>query len=333
MGSRSSALFLVPLLLAAAPQGVFEGQQDVGAVLHSGSVEYDPGTGTYTVSGSGDNMWFAADAFHFVWKKMSGDVTLSADISILGEAGDPHRKAVLMIRQTLDPDSAYADVALHGNGLTSLQVREENGDATHEIESNITAPRRVSIIKQGDIFRIVVDGQMAGGSMRANVTGTYYMGIGVCAHKKDFVQKAAFSNVATGKPDLSAPKLYSTIETINVASTDRRVVYVTEGRLTAPTWTPDGNMIEFMQDGHPRSVSAAGGQPSGATGAEPESYLSESPDGKQLAWVSRSDGEMMLRAMSFADKTIRVLAKGKFDRPAWSTDSRRLVFVSYQMIN
>src|SRR5438034_8242660 len=47
-----------------------------------------------------------------------------------------HRKAVLMVRQTLDADSAYADVALHANGLTSLQYREEKGAATHEIQAN-----------------------------------------------------------------------------------------------------------------------------------------------------------------------------------------------------
>ena len=59
---------------AAAPLGIFEDHADVGTVLHTGSVEYDPAKRTYAVAGSGENMWFAADAFQFVWKKVSGDI-------------------------------------------------------------------------------------------------------------------------------------------------------------------------------------------------------------------------------------------------------------------
>jgi len=32
---------------------------------------------TYTVSGSGTNMWFNSDELHFVWKKVSGDISLT----------------------------------------------------------------------------------------------------------------------------------------------------------------------------------------------------------------------------------------------------------------
>ena len=116
--------------------GIFESHANVGAVLNSGAVEYDSAKKSYTIAGSGENMWFGADAFQFAWKKMSGDVTLSADISFLGNGGNPHRKAVLMIRQSLDADSVYADVALHGNGLTALQFRDEKGGATQEVQSH-----------------------------------------------------------------------------------------------------------------------------------------------------------------------------------------------------
>ena len=81
------------------PATLFEGSQDIGTVLHPGAIKYDASTHTYSVSASGENMWFTNDAFYFAWKKASGDVSISADISFLGEGKNPHRKAVLMIRQ------------------------------------------------------------------------------------------------------------------------------------------------------------------------------------------------------------------------------------------
>ncbi len=136
------ALLVIPLVVistsavaeTAASVGMFDSHGDVGTVLHPGSAEYDAAKKTYTISGSGENVWFSADAFQFVWKKVSGDVALTADISLQGSGGNEHRKAVLMVRQTLDADAAYADVALHGNGLTSLQYRDEKG-ANHARDS------------------------------------------------------------------------------------------------------------------------------------------------------------------------------------------------------
>src|SRR4051794_4902272 len=104
----------------AGSLGVFEGHGDVGAVEHPGSVAYDARR-SYPVAGSGMNMWSTRDAFHYAWKKASGDIALTADIAFLGTGTEPHRKACLIVRQSLDADSAYVDAALHGDGLTSLQ--------------------------------------------------------------------------------------------------------------------------------------------------------------------------------------------------------------------
>jgi TolB protein len=253
------------------PLGLFEERGDVGTVLHPGALQYFPANKAYEITGSGDNMWAAADAFQFVWKKMSGgDVDLSADIAFANSTGDPHKKAVLMIRQSLDADSAYVDVALHNVGLTSLQAREAKGVATHEIQSFVSGPKRVGILKRGDNFYMFVagdDGQlhMAGGSFKVPLTGTFYVGLGVCAHNKDVSETAAFSNVSLSAPPPAAPgskpTLYSAIETITVTSTDRRVTYVAPERLEAPNWTPDGESLLFNGNGHIFRVSVDGGKP------------------------------------------------------------------------
>src|SRR5277367_459328 len=227
----------------AAPVGKFDGHQDIGAVLHPGNVVYDPTKQTYTITGSGENMWFTNDAFQFLWKKVSGDYLLAADIAFEGTGGNPHRKAVLVVRQTLDADSAYADAARHGEGLTSLQSREEKGATTHEIQANVSGPARVAIEKRGSYVYMLVgeQGKMArsGGSMRLELSGPYYIGLGVCSHDKDVSETAVFSNVDLHALPAAEPRLYSTLETITVTSTDRRVVYVAPERFEAPNWSKD----------------------------------------------------------------------------------------------
>ncbi|MGA7854465.1 MAG: hypothetical protein WCA15_14155 [Candidatus Acidiferrales bacterium] len=256
---------------ASGPVGIFESHQDLGAVLHPGAVEYNDATKTYTLSGSGENIWLNSDEFQFAWKQVSGDVALTADISFLGGGGNEHRKAVLMLRQTLDADSAYADVALQGDGLASLQYREEKGAPTHEIQANVRSPRRLRIEKRGEyvyvLLRAASDGDVepSGAAMRIPFNGKFYVGIGVCAHDKDAVTKATFANVdlqTLGAPAAGAPTtLYSSLEVINVASMDRRVVYLAPQRFEAPNWMRDGSSFIFNQKGRIYRLPVTGGEP------------------------------------------------------------------------
>ena len=198
-------------------------------------------------------MWAGADAFFFVWKKVSGDVTLTADIVFPTAGGNAHRKAALLIRQTLEAGSPYADAALHGNGLTSLQAREAAGAATHEIQASVTAPRRLRITKAGKYLYMSVatageELHPAGGAMRIEIADPFYIGIGVCAHDKDAVESAVFRNVQIAPAPAGAPRLYSTLETVTVASTDRRAVHFAPGRMEAANWTRD-NILRFSHDG------------------------------------------------------------------------------------
>lgn len=89
----------------------------------TGKAEWNKAAGEYSVTGGGANIWGTADAFYFAYKKVSGDVAITADVRFIGAGTVAHRKAALMIRQSLDADSAYADAAVHGDGLTSLQFR------------------------------------------------------------------------------------------------------------------------------------------------------------------------------------------------------------------
>ena len=330
------AVCVLPLA-ALAQEGIFEGQGDVGTVLHKGSVEYLAPSHAYRVSGSGENVWGAADAFQFAWKKMSGDVTITADIAFPDTEGDPHKKALLMIRQSLDADSAYADVALHGNGLTSLQSRDEKGAATHEIESNVSAPKRLRLTKTGDYFfiSIAAEGEElhpAGGSMKVVINGPFYIGIGVCAHNKDQVRSATFGSLEIGAaPPATSPRLYSTLETITVNSTDRRVAYSAPERFEAPNWTRD-NVLVFNGGGHLYRISADGGKPVAIDTGFADRVNNDhgiSPDGTMLAISDGSQGDHGSRIYTLpigGGTPRRITEKAPSYWHGWSPDGKTLAF-------
>src|SRR5260370_39812762 len=118
--------------------GAFEDHSDVGATPKPGSAIYDSKRREYSVIGRGANMLGTADAFHCVWKRVSGAVTLSASVSLQGTEGNPHRKAGLMIRQGRGPREAYADALSHTDGLTSLQDREKDDSETLQVGAHTT---------------------------------------------------------------------------------------------------------------------------------------------------------------------------------------------------
>jgi Tol biopolymer transport system component len=279
--------------------GVFEGQSDVGSVTPPGTAAFDAETGVYTLTAAGANLWSTVDAFHFVWKKVTGDLSLTADIKFPITTGDPspHRKAVLMFRQTLDAGGIYADAAQHGSGMTAVQYRRANAATTQDIELNIDSPRRLRIEKRGDTLTMFLSNageplHQVGSSIQLHLDGPFYVGIGLCSHNKEVVEKTTFSNVELKPlaPSTSPGKLalYSTLQTIGIEDNFRRaiVLYTARAHFEAPNWTKDNNNLIFNQDGRMFSIPANGGAPKPIDiGAATDCTGSHglSPDGKWLA--------------------------------------------------
>jgi hypothetical protein len=321
--------------------GIFDGHGDVGTVLHAGKSEYDSSKHSFTLTGSGENMWSNSDNFQLAWKKWSADASLTADVSFVGQDGNAHRKAVLMMRQSLDPDSAYVDVALHGDGLASLQYRETPGGPTQEIRSNISAPAQLRIEKRGDYVSMWLGArggklQPAGAAMRVSFTAPFYVGIGVCSHDKDAVAKAVFSNVELQEvaPAAAADQatLYSTLEIITVASTYRRVVYSVPGHFEAPNWTRDGAAFIFNADGRIQRLPVAGGKPQIVdTGFAVRCNNDHgiSPDGKILAISDQSQGDhqSIIYLLPITGGTPRrITQKSPSYWHGWSPDGKTLAY-------
>ena len=277
--------------------GIFEGQSDVGSVTPAGTLVYDAAEHTYTIAAAGANLWSTVDAFHLVWKKVSGDVSLTADIDFPVKTGNPnpHRKALLMFRQSLEADGVYADAAQHGSGLTALQYRHAVGATTHDIELNVSSPKKLRLEKRGDTITMFLSMgsepiHQVGSSIKLHLNEPFYVGLGVCSHDVKVVEKAVFSNVELkalppAKPDNVA--LYSALQTVGVEdNSNREIIYTTRGRFEAPNWTKDGKTLLFNQDGKIMKIPVAGGTPDAvdigsATRCNGSHGLS--PDGKWLA--------------------------------------------------
>lgn len=189
------------ILLATDAVGRFDGHADVGTVERPGAAAYDEARREYRVTGSGANIWGTRDAFHFLYRRLSGDVTLTAEVRFEGKGKDPHRKACLMVRQGLESDAPYVDVAVHGDGLVSLQYRKVKGGPTEEVKAPSKAPAgeavRVTLRRRGDAFTLLVGAATdPAGSVTVKLTGPTYAGLAVCSHDASVSETATFSNVA-----------------------------------------------------------------------------------------------------------------------------------------
>lgn len=200
-----------PTQTEATPVGVFEAQSDIGGPLLPGSTSFDAATGHYTINSASYNIWYTRDEFRYLWKKMSGDVSLAADVTFPNPDGYGDRKAVLVIRQDLDDDAKEIMAALHGVGLIHLAQRPVKGADIKEDQRSeapkgaaATAVRatatRIGIEKRGDAFALFVsvNGEpmhQVGTASTLQFKEPFYVGIGFCSHVPDQSDTAVLSRV------------------------------------------------------------------------------------------------------------------------------------------
>jgi TolB protein len=299
-------------LALAQAVGQFSDQRDIGNPKLPGSATYDPASGAYRVVGGGGNMWTDHDAFHFVWKKVpAGDIAMSTELAFKSPAPAPnapgyvHRKGGLIIRQDLDPDSAYVDALRMGNQQLSLQYREVKGGQTRLIWVNTPYQDKLRLERIGDYVYLSVpgpDGKLhhAGGSFKIKLTGPYLVGLGVCAHDDNAAETMEFKNVKIEAiaPQRAKPVLESTIQTIDMRTpAEQTAIYNAVGPLASPTWSSDGKAIIASSRGALYRVALEGAAPvkiaSGAVKTR-NTDRDISPDGQWAYYQAPASGGMKL---------------------------------------
>ena len=166
------------------------------------SVTPDAASKTYTISAAGYNIWYQRDEFHFLWNKMSGDVSLTASVAWPNMDDFHDRKVALVIRDSLDDDSRKIVAAQHGNGMTHIAWRaEKTGNMTGrshrtsrqpipgsgERGEQAIHPTRFGIEKKGDQFQLWISWQgepihPEGAPITFKTNGPVYVGIGFTSH-------------------------------------------------------------------------------------------------------------------------------------------------------
>jgi hypothetical protein len=252
-------LFIGTMVCAQNQLGIFDANLDVGNCAVNGSSEYNPKDQTYTLSGSGTNMWFGKDDFQYLWTTIQGDFILRAEVAFVGEGVDPHRKVGWIVKNSLDTNSKHVNASTHGDGLTSLQYRKEVGEDTQEVVSPNTSPDVIQLERRGQTY--IMSTAKFGEEFTSVVLDSVeldnevYIGIYVCSHNPEVLESATYRNVRIVRPvdpDYTPYRNYigSNLELMDVETGYRKIIYRSAHSIQAPNWTVDGTKLIYNSKGH-----------------------------------------------------------------------------------
>jgi Tol biopolymer transport system component len=163
----------------------------------------------------------------------------------------------------------------------------------------------------------------------------FLVGLGVCAHDNARLETAEFANVAlTALAPVATTNLtrHSTLETVDINSMDRRVVWHTAHAIEAPNWSRDGSFLLFNGGGRLYRLPVAGGEPAlldtgFATRCNNDHGFS--PDGQWLALSDQSQGDRksLIYVVPSAGGTPRLVTPlGPCYWHGWSPDGQTLAY-------
>jgi TolB protein len=340
-----AAAFIAVLYCCAAyaqsnSLGIFDGHTDIGVIKHKGTVSYDAKTQQYEVTGSGADIWYDHDDFHYLWKKMKGDFILRTNGAFL--AGDePNRKYGLMVRKTLDANSAHVNVMVHGMGVTSMQYRKVTGGQTAEDRTDVISADVVQLERKGNTYYISVarKGDTFGPEKKIDLDfgDEVYVGVYACSHNADKVEKVQYSNVRIVTPapaDLVPYKRYlgSAIELLDMESQNSRIVYQSPKSLQAPNWMKNGKSLIYNSDGTLYNFNLATGVPTAINTNPAKNNNNDhviSFDGKMLTISSGDGGPSIGYTVPVGGGEAKAVTKkgvGASYMHGWSPDGKYLVF-------
>jgi regulation of enolase protein 1 (concanavalin A-like superfamily) len=174
----------------------------IGSGALSGRATY--GTSTYTVEGGGADIWGASDQFAFVYRQITGDVTVIARVASL-EDTDPWAKGGVMIRETLAAGSKHAFALVSPSRGAALQWRSgTGGTSSHIAGGDVSAPEWLRIERRSSSFTAFRSNDGVSwtriGSATISMASSVYVGLAVTSHDPTTRATARFGNVQVTRP-------------------------------------------------------------------------------------------------------------------------------------
>jgi len=329
------------LTKAKQTPGQFEDQSEVGQVSRSGSFDYDITQQVYTIAGAGADTWGTQDAFHFVWKRIKRNFIVTMRAKFIGAGANIHRKLGWMARSSLKANSAYVSTSIQGNGLVSLQFRREAGGPTEEVRSALTNADVIELERKDNTYSMSVarygEPFVPSYVNEINLGEDIYVGLFVCSHEEDSIEKAMFQDVRIVQPvkegfQRGRDPFGSVLELLEIKSGHRRIIYSAENVFEAPNWTRDGKALIFNRDGRLYRFELATRKVSlidtGKVVRNNNDHVL-SFDGSSLAISShsRSDGHSRVYTVPVQGGQPKIITpKGPSYLHGWSPDGKFLVY-------
>ncbi|MBX2841291.1 MAG: biopolymer transporter TolR [Flammeovirgaceae bacterium] len=262
---KSITFFMIILITMSNPSfsqsklGIFDNHTDIGNCKNKGFASFNAQEQTYTIGGSGFNMWFGEDEFHYLWTTLQGDFILRTEAKFLGAGVDPHRKFGWIVKNNLAHNSHHVNATVHGDGLTSLQYRKSIGGETEQVVSTDSFPDVIQLERIGDTFYMSTakfGEEFTTVKLESmNLDDEVYVGIYVCSHNPEITETAVFRNVRIIRPADSDFQPYrdyigSHMEVMDIQSGHRKVLFSSAHSIQAPNWTVDGQNLIYNSKGH-----------------------------------------------------------------------------------
>lgn len=174
--------------------------KDVGSVGLAGSASWS--AGTYTMAGSGSDVWGTADAFRYSYQAITGDCDIRA--RVVSETNTHEwARAGVMIRETLDANSKHADVFVTPGHGFNLQYRTTTGGGSGSTGGpalNAAPNNWVRLVRAGNLFTAYssADGTTwtTIGSTTITMGSPVYAGLLVCSVSNGTLCTATFDKVS-----------------------------------------------------------------------------------------------------------------------------------------
>jgi len=171
--------------------------RDIGSVGLAGSSSYSGGT--FTVKGSGADIWNTLDEFQFVYQPLNGDGSIVARVASVTNT-NPWAKAGVMIREGLSDAARHAMMVMTPGSGTAFQRRTAVGGAsTNTLGPTVVAPYWVRMVRSGSTFTASVSSDGSAwttvGSETIAMSSGVMVGLAVTSHNDAAVCTATFTNV------------------------------------------------------------------------------------------------------------------------------------------